>query len=156
MVTDASFANASGGASQGAYGVLCYDEDVATLGSGVGNLIHWKSGKIHRVVNSTLAAETQALSRTVSVYAELTDPKFKLEEWQAAARKRRMHALTKDNPEPVLKKGLCVVDAKSLFDHLVKETVGATEDRRTAIEMQVIRQSQRQERQSAGSLTLRW
>ena len=34
-----------------------------------------------------------------------------------------------------------MVDAKSLFDHLVKETVGATEDRRTAIEMQVIRQS---------------
>lgn len=147
VVTDASWANASGGA-QGAYGVLCYDEDVVTQGSGVCNLIHWKSGKIHRVVNSTLAAETQALSKglgelawTVTVYAELTEPNFKLEEWQAAARKRRMHALTKDNPEPVLKKGLCVVDAKSLFDHLIKETVGATEDRRTAIEMQVIRQS---------------
>lgn len=111
VVTDASWANASGGASQGAYGVLCYDEDVVTQGSGVCNLIHWKSGKIHRVVNSTLAAETQALSKglgelawTVTVYAELTEPNFKLEEWQAAARKRRMHALTKDNPEPVLKR----------------------------------------------------
>ena len=38
-------------------------------------------------------------------------------------------------------KTLCVVDAKSLYDHLVKETIGATEDKRTAIEMQVIRQS---------------
>ena len=49
VVTDASFANASGGASQGAYGVLCYDEDVATLGSGVGNLT-WSTGRVEKFI----------------------------------------------------------------------------------------------------------
>ncbi len=44
-----------------------------------------------------------------------------------------------------------MVDAKSLFDQLVKETVGATEDRRTAIEMQVIRQSLEET-----NATIRW
>ena len=37
--------------------------------------------------------------------------------------------------------GICVVDAKSLFDHLTKETTGITADKRTGLEMQVIRQT---------------
>ena len=55
--------------------------------------------------------------------------------------KQRAMALAKVESDATLKKSLCVVDAKSLFDHLVKETVGTTDDRRTAIEMQVIRQA---------------
>ena len=42
-----------------------------------------------------------------------------------------------------LKEVLAVVDAKSLFDHLSKETVGGS-DKRTAIEIQIIRQDLRQ------------
>ena len=34
-----------------------------------------------------------------------------------------------------------IVDAKSLFDHLSKESSGLTRDKRTAREMQIIRQS---------------
>ena len=112
------------------------------------NLMHWKSSKIHRVVNSTLAAEAQSLSKglselawSVTVFNEMIIPRFELKEWQQEVRSRRLHALTKLEADETLKKGLCVVDAKSLFDHLVKETIGSTEDRRTAIEMQVIRQS---------------
>ena len=52
-----------------------------------------------------------------------------------------MEVITKEDVHPTLKKGLCLVDAKSLYDHLVKSIVGTTDDRRTAIEMQVIRQS---------------
>ena len=55
------------------------------------------------------------------------------------------------NSDERLKRCLCVVDAKSLYDHLVKETVGSAEDRRTAIEMQVIRQSMNETRAS-----IRW
>lgn len=59
----------------------------------------------------------------------------------SALKDQRVMALTKEDADETLKKSLCVVDAKSLFDHLVKETVGCTDDKRTAIEMQVIRQS---------------
>lgn len=148
VITDASYANASGGASQGAYGVICYDEDLLHQGRGKANLIHWKSNKIHRVVNSTLAAEAQSLSRglselawTVTIYNEIVNPSFKLSEWHREIKGNRMHVLTKTNVEERLRRGLCVVDAKSLYDHLVKETIGTTADKRTAIEMQVIRQS---------------
>lgn len=50
-------------------------------------------------------------------------------------------SLTKKDADDTLRRSLCVVDAKSLFDHLVKETLGCTDDKRTAIEMQMIRQS---------------
>jgi len=148
VVTDASYANAANGASQGAFGVVCYDQELCEQGYGKANLMHWKSSKIHRVVNSTLAAEAQSLSKglselawSVTVFNEMIAPHFELKEWQQEVRSRRLHALTKLEADETLKKGLCVVDAKFLFDHLVKETIGSTEDRRTAIEMQVIRQS---------------
>ena len=148
VITDASYANAANGASQGAFGVVCYDKELIEKGFGKANLMHWKSSKIHRVVNSTLAAEAQSLSKglselawSVTVFNEMINPRFELKEWQQEVRSRRLHALTKQEADETLRQGLCVVDAKSLFDHLVKETIGSTEDRRTAIEMQVIRQS---------------
>ena len=63
VITDASYANTEGSASQGAFGIVSFDEDVLKYGKGITNLIYWRSGRIHRVVNSTLAAETQSLSR---------------------------------------------------------------------------------------------
>ena len=148
VVTDASYANAKDKASQGAYGVICCDEDVLEGRRGTTNLLHWKSGKMHRIVNSTLAAESQSLSKglselawTVTVYQEMISQNFDLREWQSKVKQQRMVALTKSDSDSRLKRCLCVVDAKSLYDHLVKETVGTAEDRRTAIEMQVIRQA---------------
>ena len=130
------------------FGVISYDQSLYENGFGKANLRYWKSSKIHRVVNSTLAAEAQSLSKglgelawSVTVFNEMVNPHFQLKDWQQKVRSRRLHALTKHEADETLKKGLCVVDAKSLFDHLVKETIGSTEDRRTAIEMQVIRQS---------------
>ena len=128
--------------------VICYDEELCEKGFGRANLIHWKSSKIHRVVNSFLAAETQSLSRglselawSVTVFNEMINPQFKLEDWEKEIKQRKLQALTRSNCSDGLRKTLGVVDAKSLSDHLVKETVGSTEDKRTAIEMQAIRQS---------------
>ena len=81
------------------------------------------------------------LAWTVTVFNEIVNPSFELKNWEDEIKRRRLHVLTKSNAEERLRKGLSVVDAKSLFDHLVKETIGTTADRRTAIEMQVIRQS---------------
>ena len=77
----------------------------------------------------------------MTVFNDLVTPNVDLREWQEAARSRRLFTLAKDCVDEELKKNLCVIDAKSLFDHLSKETVGVTEDKRTAIEMQLIRQS---------------
>ena len=147
-ITDASYANAEGGASQGAFGVFTAHSDLIEKGEGVTNLLHWKSGKMHRVVNSTLAAEAQSLSKglselawSITVFNELTTENFDLRDWEKAVKKQRTIALAKTECDSTLKKSLCIVDAKSLYDHLVKETVGTTDDRRTAIEMQVIRQA---------------
>ena len=148
VITDASYANAETGASQGAFGVVCYEKKLCESGKGRGNLIHWKSSKIHRVVNSTLAAEAQSLSKglselawSITVFNEMIDPKFDLKKWEEGAKHRRLQAMAKKESDERLRSSLGVVDAKSLFDHLVKETIGSTEDKRTAIEMQVIRQS---------------
>lgn len=101
-------------------------------------------------MNSTLAAETQSLAKglqelawCITVYNELADPEFDLREWEKAARARRLTAIAREDIDETLRQGqgLCLIDAKSLYDHLVKPTVGSTEDRRTAIEMQLIRQS---------------
>ena len=113
------------------------NKELCEKGYGKANLMHWKSSKIHRVVNSTLAAEAESLSKglselawSVTVFNEMVNPRFELKEWQQEVRNRRLHALTKQEADETLKKGLCVVDAKSLFDHLVKETIGSTDDRR--------------------------
>ena len=148
VITDAAFANAGNGSSQGGFGILCYEKKLAATGRARGNLLYWRSGKIHRVVSSTLAAETQSLAKglqelswSITVYNEISDPKFDLKTWERNAKQRRLEAITKEDIHPSLKQGLCLVDAKSLYDHLAKSTVGTTDDRRTAIEMQVIRQS---------------
>ena len=118
VITDASYANASGGKSQGAYGVFCYDLELAESGKGKANLLHWRSGKMHRVVNSTLAAEAQSLSKglqelswTITVYNELMDPYFDLRSWEAGAKKRHLQAMAKHDMDETLKRGLCLVDA---------------------------------------------
>ena len=84
------------GISQGGFGILCYDKKLSKTGVAQGKL-YWRSGKIHRVVNSTLAAETQSLAKglqelagTITVYNELCTPDFELKEWESAAKKRRL------------------------------------------------------------------
>ena len=148
VVTDASYANASKSRSQGGHAVIAYDHEALKSGRGRCNLLHWRSGKINRVVNSTLSAETLSLSRglgelgwTVTVYHELTDRYFDLKRWEKVMRERRTCAFASEQSEQRLRKNICVVDAKSLYDHLSKETLGVADDKRTAIEMQIIRQS---------------
>lgn len=148
VITDASFANASKGRSQGAYAVIAYDQELLEKGEGKCNLLHWRSGKIQRVANSTLAAETQSLSRglgelswTVTVFNELINPGFDLKQWERSLLDRKLRAFAGEDSEPELVRGVCIVDGKSLFGHLSKETTGIAGDKRTALEMQVIRQT---------------
>ena len=70
--SDAAFGNLSNGGSQGAYLVFLVDDQ------GKCNLISWQSKRIKRVVRSSLAAETLALSDCIdgavfisSLYSEI-------------------------------------------------------------------------------------
>ena len=147
VVSDASFANAYGGNSQGAYGIIAFHEDLQRGTRVPCSLVSWKSGRIHRVVNSTLAAETQSLSKglgelcwVVSIFNELTRADFELTKWEEELQKNKMIAITKDESSSDLKECLAIVDAKALFDHLSRESVGPSQDKRTSLEIQVVRQ----------------
>ena len=110
------------------------------------NLLWWRSAKLQRVVNSTLAAETQSLSKGIGdllwmkvMLRELMEEKFNIKEWPAKLASERVVALARDTSSQELQECLAIVDAKSLFDHLSKESIGG-QDKRTAIEIQIIRQ----------------
>ena len=56
-------------------------------------------------------------------------------------RERRAGAFASEHSEQKLRANICIVDKKYLYDHLSNESLGVTDDKRTAIEMQIIRQS---------------
>ena len=149
IVTDASCAN-NGFHSQGGQILLAHERHLRDGLPSKTNVLAWRSGKLQRVVNSTLAAETQSLSKgladlswAIVLTEELQNGKFNVKEWRAKVDSQEMLVLSSASSDLQLKEALAVVDAKSLFDHLSKETVGGS-DRRNAIEIQIIRQDLRQ------------
>ena len=56
-------------------------------------------------------------------------------------RERSTQAFANEQSQQKLRESVSIVDARSLFDHLSKETLRTTDDKRCAIEMQIIRQS---------------
>ena len=145
VVSDASYGNVRDGGSQGGHCVVAFNVGIHQGETVDCNILYWKSGRIHRVVNSTLAAESMSLSRAlgdlmwcVTLFNELVHVGFELKEWERSLQHRRLCVIPGKQEGP---QNLAVVDAKSLYDHLSKETCGQTSDRRTAIEMQIIRQT---------------
>ena len=145
VVTDASFAN-DGFHSQGGHIVLAHEASLSEGGRARTNIVSWRSGKLQRVVNSTLAAETQSLSRGLAdlmwsmvVSREFSDGHFELKRWNEKLVASEVVALCSAETDEVLKQSLAIVDAKSLYDYLSKQTVGG-QDKRTAIEVQIIRE----------------
>ena len=123
-----------------------FHEEMLRGEEAVCNLLHWKSGKLHRTINSTLAAETQALARGVGdllwmmvMYLEMVDPMFQLRDWRKAVKRYGYTAFTKYDDKEELAGALAIVDAKSLYDLLAHATTGGT-DRRTALDVQVLRE----------------
>ena len=146
VISDASWANARGGKTQGGHLLITFDNEMLEGKTARCNLLHWKSGKLQRTVSSTLAAETQSLARGIGdllwmmvMYWELVDPAFQLREWRKHVRKVGYSAFTKHQDTEELSSALAVVDAKSLYDVLAYETTGGT-DRRTALDVQVLRE----------------
>lgn len=145
VVTDASFAN-SGHRSQGGQMIISHERDLRYGKTVKANLLAWRSGRIQRVVNSTLAAETQSLSRGMGdllwmmvLFEELQDEVFALREWPQRLGNQEVMAMVFSSTSEELRHSLAIVDAKSLYDYLSKDTIGG-QDKRTAIEVQIIRE----------------
>ena len=102
-----------------------------------------------RKCSSTLAAETQIMFEALGevewirgLFEELTNPKFSIVEWATRSRNRGLLiAARSSDAEARFPKVLSIGDAKSLYDHLRTETSGGANDRRTAIDIQIIRAS---------------
>ncbi|CAK9032521.1 unnamed protein product, partial [Durusdinium trenchii] len=124
VVTDALFAN-SGFHSQGGHLVLAHESQLRDGHSMPTNIVAWRSGKLQRVVNSTLAAETQSLSRGLSFFGDHGDgagaPGRELQNvkaWRERLGGEELLVMGSEASEGFLKESLAVVDAKSLYDHL--------------------------------------
>ena len=148
-IQDASWATAVEDKSQGAFLVGATTKALWNNKPADFALVSFKSHALPRKVPSTLAAETQAMSEALAevewmrgLYEESTNPEFNIVEWSSRTRHRGLlcAARTKD-PTRELQELLTICDAKSLYDHLHSETSGCTADRRTAIEIQIIRSS---------------
>ena len=145
VVSDASFGN-QGLHSQGGQMILCHEDGLQNNKAAKTNILCWRSGRIQRVVNSTLAAETQSLSRGIGdllwvmvLFEELEDPTFSLRNWPQRLSGKDVLAIASNSSSERLKGSLAVVDAKSLYDQLCKDSIGG-QDKRTAIEIQIIRE----------------
>ena len=151
VISDASFANAKNGKTQAGHMLVTFDKSLLEGGEAVTNLLHWRSGKLQRTVNSTLAAETQSLARGVGdllwmrvMYLELTVPGFQVRNWRKHIGQQGYVAFNKKKEGAEdLEDALAVVDAKSLYDLLINETTGGS-DRRTALDVQMLREELRE------------
>ena len=122
-------------------------------------LLSHKSHCLKRKYSSTLAAETQIMSEALAevewirgLIEELTDPCCNIVEWVAMSRNRGVIvAARSSDAELRLPEVLSIGDAKSLYDHLRTETSGGPFDRRTAIDIQIVRSSM-----DAHGATVRW
>ena len=131
--SDAAFANV-GVHTQAGHIVAFTDSDLQE-----GELVPWvpatwKSHKLNRAVSSTMAAESQSMAVATGtvewllmLMAEVLDGSFPMSQCRTVLNRRK----------PII-----VTDCKSLYDHLLSPSAPtAIEDRRTSIDVTIIRES---------------
>jgi hypothetical protein len=147
VTSDASFGNAKRGGSQGGYLIGLSSENLVIGKISPVSFITWKSHRLPRVNESTLAAESQSL---VEALGELEWLRIFWAEAQGWSDTFQWLTPQFDKCVVHLRRGafesidgkcnlVCTTDAKSLFDHLAKESAGTTKDKRSAITMSAIR-----------------
>ena len=131
--SDAAFGNAKSGATQAGYIVGITHKDINKGTLCPWSPVFWKSARLPRVVSSTLSAEAQSMAVassmcewiTLLISEALDGPRFSHSCWNHP------------NPRPVL----IGTDCKSLYDHLHSPSSPTLEDRRTAIDIIILRDS---------------
>ena len=122
-------------------------------------LLSHKSHCLKRKCSSTLAAETQIMSEALAkvewtggLFEERTNPCFNIVEWAARSLNRCLTAAARSSDAELRPpKVLSIGAAKSLYDHLRTETSGGANDKRSTIDIQIIRASM-----DAQGATVRW
>ena len=122
-------------------------------------LLSQKSHCLKRKRSITLAAQTQVMSEALGdvewirgLLEDLTNPNFSIVKWAARSLNRGLLiAARSSDAEVMFPKVLSIGDAKSLYDQLRTETSGGANDRRTAIDIQIINAST-----DAQCATVRW
>ena len=145
-VTDASWASHEDGSSQGAGAIVAFDKSLLEGEVAACSIVWWKSGKLRRKVTSTLAAEAQSLNKGLgdlvwvrAIYAELLDPKFDLAEFKQSIKAQAELVLQKADADKTLRESLSVVDAKSLYNNLMKDG-NQPQDKFTALDVAIARE----------------
>ncbi|CAE7498867.1 TY1B-DR1 [Symbiodinium sp. CCMP2592] len=144
--TDASYVNHPDGSSQGAVVILAFDQDLLDGCVASCSLVWWKSGKLRRKINSTLAAETQSLLKGLgdlmwakAIYYELLQENFDLVEFKESVKRKAELVLQRADSDDELRWALSIVDAKSLYDHLTRDGSQA-QDKFTALDVSIARE----------------
>ena len=125
---DAAYANRDDLTSQGGY-LLCMVNRTITDGDeGRYNLIDWRSWKLARVARSSLSAESQATAEAADALL------FACLFWRLIFNPQL--PIDKDTSAQLLHPPAHVVDAKALYDLLIKDEIQAAlgSDKRTAVE----------------------
>ena len=133
MHSDAAFQNAQGGASQAGYIISMTDDRLAKGELAPWSPLIWRSHKMRRVVGSTFAAETQSLLNGLghaewiaAHFAEARFPDFDVAQRSVFLRHFQIQ---------------CIVDAKSLYDHLISlSSPSSVEDKRCGFDLVISRQ----------------
>ena len=141
--SDAAYANGRDGATQAGYLISFTEVGMDHEEVCPWTPAYWKSYRLPRVVNSTLGAEAQAMNAASGM----------LEWFQLMLREildgHRCLATIWSTDTPRL--GMLLTDCKSLFDHLQSRSAPTLDDRRTALDIVIIRESIAKTRAS-----LRW
>ena len=127
--------------------VMATEKDLAAGISAKVSVLAWRSSRLRRVVASTLAGETLALTQGVAelewvqalfrdiVFNDVVAPNWDLRVQRYAV------VLPRDSELAGNQDAVAVVDAKSVFDSLMKQTAGSKQDRRTSVDLSLLRQS---------------
>ena len=132
------------GGARGAWLVLVAEPSLKHNRRAKVSALAWRSTRLKRAVASTVAAETLALSAAVAeaqwlqvlyrslIFQDVVAPEWHLEAGPFSCVLSRDCELAQSMPT------LSVVDAKSVFDTLSKNTSGSKVDRRNVIEIAVM------------------
>lgn len=130
--SDASFATREKQQSQKGTIILTAHQDIMQQKPAQAGALLWSSKKIDRIVASTLAAETYALSQSV----DLLEWVRILWQWM------QLPSTAWKQPEELLRKApraITVVDCKSLYDVIIKNTTPQCREHRTLLEALIIK-----------------
>eukprot|EP00434_Breviolum_minutum_P021113 symbB.v1.2.018628.t1/scaffold1494.1/size117378/12 len=133
VYSDASFACRTDLSSQGGYMVVMIPREVAEGQAGHYVVVDWRSWKLQRVARSTLCAESQAASEAADALLYTTT--F----WNLVWKPHSPLDALETSQMPINPR--LIVDAKALYDLLIKPEVQAasSSDKRTTIEVLVTR-----------------